>query len=573
MQRENVSLHGYLLKQGGFRTNWKKRWFYTKGSILYYARGMRDDKKPLGSLKLCSKTTVCGSNASVKFDSADSTARERAQCLFHIVTPQRTFHLIAESAEKRHDWVRNVAKALTVFHPDGAQARLERASSNQTTHNSDDDDHKNNQQLPVSLRHSVADVRRGNDDDSQDNDHGDRAHVMLSRSTMLHASSSSSSSSSSDLNIASSSSTRTASVLKRLTGGGGASRDGSKRRTVNGAIEHGDVADLDDPKGGVLRGVVNKVKRANLVHGSAESPSTHLLEERLRAADARCAEQALQLDDFVKRLASLQEANRSKGTELKFVCEALEEIKGDVANKDALLRAQADQLRAAESNGSRRASMRRRDTADERLLRAHQAQAAHQEQNSFLSAELDRVKAELAALRAERSTETAQFSVEMAKLRRQYDKLMSERKFITSKFGLNLLDGKDADEFRSFQTVLSQLDGVKAENATLREAYFRSIAVATKMGFMESEQPFVNVDIDTLFASATEQSIAPTDFPRFIGTEIRKRQAQASSSHHQHHRRRSTTGGPSSSSSSSSSPSMSTPVVETLQLDLGELSD
>jgi hypothetical protein len=86
-------ISAFMLKKGGSRTNWLRRWFVLNGSELTYYDEDRKTKK--GSLSLLTASDVRASMA----PTADGAEIE-------IVTADRLWRIRAESEEDMHTWLR-----------------------------------------------------------------------------------------------------------------------------------------------------------------------------------------------------------------------------------------------------------------------------------------------------------------------------------------------------------------------------------------------------------------------------------------------------------------------------------
>eukprot|EP00053_Salpingoeca_punica_P000223 m.27821 g.27821 ORF g.27821 m.27821 type:complete len:323 (-) comp10152_c0_seq1:432-1400(-) len=97
---------GYLLKKGGKRRNWKKRFFVLAGSDLKYYPSKEDRKKELGHIDL---SKSMGVNKILDYRSAVVAAEQKN--VFTIGTPGRTYFLAALSEVDLEDWLRVMVRA------------------------------------------------------------------------------------------------------------------------------------------------------------------------------------------------------------------------------------------------------------------------------------------------------------------------------------------------------------------------------------------------------------------------------------------------------------------------------
>lgn len=100
-QEETPTMMGWLLKQGGFVKNWKRRWFVAReGTLTYFARA--NDPTPLGSVDLRNVTVdVC--------EPGEINARNTMLYYFRVVPPRmgmRTYYFGAESEADMIAWIR-----------------------------------------------------------------------------------------------------------------------------------------------------------------------------------------------------------------------------------------------------------------------------------------------------------------------------------------------------------------------------------------------------------------------------------------------------------------------------------
>nr|AVG22651.1 MAPKKK4 [Plasmodiophora brassicae] len=95
--------HGYLLKRGGFRRNWKLRYFYLVGNQLRYFPS--HNSFPSECLGIIYTATGSGKRFEVYADKA------RRQFCFCIENPSRVWHLEAQSEAQMLDWMRCIREA------------------------------------------------------------------------------------------------------------------------------------------------------------------------------------------------------------------------------------------------------------------------------------------------------------------------------------------------------------------------------------------------------------------------------------------------------------------------------
>eukprot|EP01121_Diplochlamys_sp_Union-15-3_P009003 TRINITY_DN2429_c0_g1_i1.p1 TRINITY_DN2429_c0_g1~~TRINITY_DN2429_c0_g1_i1.p1 ORF type:complete len:466 (+),score=94.61 TRINITY_DN2429_c0_g1_i1:120-1517(+) len=88
---------GYLVKEGGRFKSWKKRWCVIEGDLINYYR--KDTKKEkCGSVNL----RVASKIQSVEY-------RNKKNC-FEIVTPERVYHMCADSVSEKESWIEVLCK-------------------------------------------------------------------------------------------------------------------------------------------------------------------------------------------------------------------------------------------------------------------------------------------------------------------------------------------------------------------------------------------------------------------------------------------------------------------------------
>eukprot|EP01104_Vermistella_antarctica_P011392 TRINITY_DN3174_c0_g1_i2.p1 TRINITY_DN3174_c0_g1~~TRINITY_DN3174_c0_g1_i2.p1 ORF type:complete len:1492 (-),score=397.22 TRINITY_DN3174_c0_g1_i2:2283-6758(-) len=92
---------GYLMKQGGNRKNWKKRWFMLKAGRLFYFKSAQESE-PLGIISLVEATVVAPQSK------GHNVSQERHPTEFKIVTRTRVYFLRADDKIDMFDWIRAV---------------------------------------------------------------------------------------------------------------------------------------------------------------------------------------------------------------------------------------------------------------------------------------------------------------------------------------------------------------------------------------------------------------------------------------------------------------------------------
>lgn len=104
---------GWLVKQGGFRKNWKKRWFRTEETALGLTLKYFEDPEAfqaLGTIPLGTVSRVELSSAGAAMELPSDT--EGHSALFHVHTiGGRVYNLLAPSGELRASWVAFVTEA------------------------------------------------------------------------------------------------------------------------------------------------------------------------------------------------------------------------------------------------------------------------------------------------------------------------------------------------------------------------------------------------------------------------------------------------------------------------------
>eukprot|EP00475_Leptophrys_vorax_P012509 TRINITY_DN18946_c0_g1_i1.p1 TRINITY_DN18946_c0_g1~~TRINITY_DN18946_c0_g1_i1.p1 ORF type:complete len:590 (-),score=141.08 TRINITY_DN18946_c0_g1_i1:82-1851(-) len=97
--------HGYLLKRGRVRKNWKKRYFYLVGNELhYFTSHLSRPQELLGTIHL---STASGQVFKVEATSSKS----RSHC-FTIESPGRRWYLQCKTAEELHIWINAMSSAV-----------------------------------------------------------------------------------------------------------------------------------------------------------------------------------------------------------------------------------------------------------------------------------------------------------------------------------------------------------------------------------------------------------------------------------------------------------------------------
>ena len=96
--------YGWMVKRGGLRKNWARRWFELRGaSLIYYkdAEGESGrDRKGTVNLSLCSAARKSGNADAREFE-------------LEIVADKRIYRFVAEDAEKLDLWVAALEKSIT----------------------------------------------------------------------------------------------------------------------------------------------------------------------------------------------------------------------------------------------------------------------------------------------------------------------------------------------------------------------------------------------------------------------------------------------------------------------------
>eukprot|EP00980_Cylindrotheca_fusiformis_P002589 scaffold612_cov98-Cylindrotheca_fusiformis.AAC.3 len=96
---DNPEFQGYLTKQSMWLKDWRRRYFFLKGSKLFF--GKNEYGGPHGMIDLAHCTTV---------KSADLKSKKRNS--FEISTPEMTFLLYADTEQEKDDWIGRVGKAI-----------------------------------------------------------------------------------------------------------------------------------------------------------------------------------------------------------------------------------------------------------------------------------------------------------------------------------------------------------------------------------------------------------------------------------------------------------------------------
>ena len=112
--RDNAMV-GWMYKQGWFRKNWKYRWFVLsqeKGiwSLKYFLN--QSATKLLGQVDLSQAETIC--SADIQRFSISIPPDAKAESLFHLVLPNRSYHLIAPSLNEKDAWLSHLSKILPI---------------------------------------------------------------------------------------------------------------------------------------------------------------------------------------------------------------------------------------------------------------------------------------------------------------------------------------------------------------------------------------------------------------------------------------------------------------------------
>jgi len=85
--------------------SWKSRWFVlTENSFSYFKSA--DDPSPIRAIDLTGCTAAF---------SSDKDSKDYQPNLFELISSQRTFYLVAESAEDMEDWIRALRKVMSAL--------------------------------------------------------------------------------------------------------------------------------------------------------------------------------------------------------------------------------------------------------------------------------------------------------------------------------------------------------------------------------------------------------------------------------------------------------------------------
>ena len=113
-----VIKEGWLLKEGGFVHNWKKRWFVLgRGPIKYFVSKYKTEK---GSFQLTPDTVVT------------SARGPKNQPALYIKTPGRTYYLVSEKETEAVSWINTLNKVIEAL-KNGTTDQLESEIVNQFT--------------------------------------------------------------------------------------------------------------------------------------------------------------------------------------------------------------------------------------------------------------------------------------------------------------------------------------------------------------------------------------------------------------------------------------------------------
>eukprot|EP01130_Rhizamoeba_saxonica_P011918 TRINITY_DN4976_c0_g1_i1.p1 TRINITY_DN4976_c0_g1~~TRINITY_DN4976_c0_g1_i1.p1 ORF type:complete len:472 (+),score=112.10 TRINITY_DN4976_c0_g1_i1:2-1417(+) len=91
---------GYMLKQGSFVKNWKKRYFFFESGHLYYAKSPKARFETLGGIPLKGAKLMLEENPTRKYS-------------FTIETENRTYFLVPETEEEKEEWIEFINERIS----------------------------------------------------------------------------------------------------------------------------------------------------------------------------------------------------------------------------------------------------------------------------------------------------------------------------------------------------------------------------------------------------------------------------------------------------------------------------
>lgn len=277
--------------------------------------------------------------------------------------------------------------------------------------------------------------------------------------------------------------------------------------------------------------------------------SVELLREQLGSTQASLRKAEGTIDEYIRMVAVLEDKLRARDVEVHALQEEGQVLRREIAQKDQLLKQTGRPSAASRGHES-------------------EAQMAHQSQNAFLSCELMKTQKELASQVEYHQNQVAQLHVKVGQQQRELDRLVLERKYLAAKYGLDLLSGSAAEEYRSFKTLESQLEESRKVNKSLSEKYFHSLAVMAKMNASGGGPGVNSVSVADMYEKASSANISWENFPSWIAQEIREelrrapRQPPPEESRHPHHHHHHQDSSSSSSSSRHLSSSRLPPAPE-----------
>ncbi|OTB02405.1 glycosyltransferase family 1 protein [Hypoxylon sp. CI-4A] len=107
-----VAKSGYLSKSGKRNPKYSRYWFRLKGNVLAYYRDPSNLYFPHGQVDLTYAI------------SAGIDDKEKDGLSFSVVTPQRTYHLRADSAPSAKEWVKSLQRVIFRSHNDGDSVKI-----------------------------------------------------------------------------------------------------------------------------------------------------------------------------------------------------------------------------------------------------------------------------------------------------------------------------------------------------------------------------------------------------------------------------------------------------------------
>lgn len=511
---------GYLMKQGGLRKNWKRRyfWFSHGGRQLNYSEKEQTKAKVLGSIVFKDESVVFISGGAPNAPKLDTLnlppLLARGQGLFHIFVTGRLFNLSADTTDKRSEWVNAISMTLRTEFPNGKEARV---INRQTMMPHLPVDAQTNLSVPStdpSFRPHSFEERstwRGSSlgatpsPTPADHERDRRATHVDSAPAFESTKASKPAPLAPTESLLGPRPVSPVPPSLSLSASGGSESRGQHSSTSGASSSTSSSLHLH-PYSSTMPSAA-PLPLTNPARITESGIPLELAKQQLLIAQNSLSKANSSLDEHIRRIAILEEKLRSREAEVDALQEEAKSYRRELAQKDELLR------RSQGAAGPRHHS------------HDGEAQMAHQSHNAFLSSELSRCQRELSTLESTHHTKIADLQTQLAQRDRELERLTLERKFLTAKLQLDLTT---SEEYRSFRAMENHLEETRRVTRALTEKYFHSLAVMAKVNASNSAHAN-NISISELYERASKANISWENFPTWIAQQVREELSRQSS--------------------------------------------